>query len=1150
MPLLSKVTPFSLLLSAALTLTGCNADSQHDDDDDSLHPDIGTGVCSSPSIEALQQPLDIHFDDWRFDAGNADWVATAQVAGKYAAANSKTLSIELRDINQRIETTITADRIMQSVPDVILTSDSQICAMSLTPSGRFLYFTVCGDDQDAIFAYNTNTDSLSLFDQRILSSQRQQRLGMTYFQGQLFVGSDKGVYRYDADRNAVYDGAGRGNGELITTDSAVTGLAVDMLEATLYATTSTGLYRFSPQENTVNQISDITEIEAITLGRVYGAENSGGLYLLQCKADDKEQRLWHVGLNELRDTDKVTPQLYHREVDTALSDISATADGRMMLAQSNVKMMFELGDQRLSYDDWLLNELDSYKQAIFSLVEGGGIPGTGNQHDKPGMLLRKISAFDKNPNKTPIADNVGWALFLLMAIDQVAPDPDIEKVIELLIRTHAGLTPGHGGERTVDGHFIRVYRNDGTVDGESNPNTGQLRSQPQVYVSMKFLPAAIKAAELYPDNANLQQYQEYLRQLFKRSSDVVAAQQRITWTNDDHGPVPTGAKGTNLMANETWIFGDIAAAQDPYVTSDYARYTYDRESFKIDDYLKGEPVIKASQSAFIIMGATMILNHHYYDDGWKEQNRNYYGLTMAETDDMGVPYFAAFSAGNHPPCPTGDENWCGTYYNDGPSDHPNDILHFPAVLGFGQHQLTAPVVGGYMAYRDGRRQAMNNASGGESIEMLTRWSMALDDFTMDSVGIADFWYGGVGLAEAIAPGTIDKLRGDFYRPYVQEQDGKLIFSNMTPRRVIGIDSNGQRTDYGYQIAPFSLPRNHSHYEVIDPEGDWIELEDTIAELEGRTKQFTNPTFLRNLQGWQKVGGGNAEVVSGFTGKAVQLTAQGETYVNQPLDVSLALTDSRYLVEVIASGDGNGALRLRWRADKDMNSALLKEESVDITGSNPQPLRLKSHKPDGANYLHIEYVATEGSVMFENTAVMLRGADSPIENGGFDQGFSHWSPGDGVDIIDAPELATSGTKVLEFFRGAGVMRSASVGRNFDISSDPIGTRYLFRFDYDATQVEDVQFTGHIEVLDEDGERVVLRQDIVDLTPGSQGERTFTIRKRPTDTHFLLTLEMKQLDANAPAARIFIDNFRLDKERLFHPSDCVMDSPSGCLPSQHK
>ncbi|GAA4872673.1 hypothetical protein [Ferrimonas pelagia] len=1085
----------------------------------------------------------IGLSDWAFETGQSDWVAAAQVAGSYAAADGQALAIEIRDINESLTATIDAAEILALVPEANVSDGEGICAMTFTPSGRFLYFSVCAGDDDAILAYNTNTDTLSLFDRRPLSAEPGARLGMSYFQGELFVGSDAGIVRYPATRNAVYEQAGLGQGELIGSDSPVRGLAVDMVTKTLYASTDLGLFRMATDGNALQSVASLQGLGSLSMGRIYGAEHSGGLFMLQHSGDDKQ--ILRVGLDELRSGGAVSPKRYTAQLDAAVSDIAATADGRMMLAQADVQMMYEKTDTRLSYDAWLHDELDGYKQAIFSLVEGDGIAGTSDLIGKPGMLMRKLEKAGDNPNKTPIADNVGWALFLLMAIDQVAPDPDIERVVELLIRTHAGLTPGHGGERTVDGHFVRVYANDGKPNA-SNP-------QPQVYVSMKYLPAAYKAAELYPDNENLQQYKEYLRQLFKRAMDTVQAEQRITWTNDDFGPVPTGGNAANLMANETWIYGDIGAAQDPYVTSDYATYTYDRDSFKVDNYIKGEPVIMASHAAFIVMGATLILNHHFYGDGWVDQNHNYYGLTMAETDDMGAPYFAAFSAGNHPACPSPNPDGmpCGGYYNDGPSDHPNDILHFPAVLGFGQHQYTAPMVGGYMAYRDGRRQPMNNASGGESIEMLTRWSMMHDDFVMSSVGIADFWYGGIGLVETILPGTIDKLRGDFFRPYVEEQDGQLVYSNMTPRQVVGIDADGLRTEYGFQMSPYTLPRTHAEYEVLDPLGDWIELDDLVNKLDGKTPRFSNPSFANGTAGWTVQG--SAAVIDGTGSHAVQLF--GGSAISQPLDVALALDGSRYIVHaLVGAKQGEGQLRLRWRADPALNSPVLAETFSEPVQGDSVMMALKTAKPAGANYLHIEFVANSGSVTFESTAVTLRGAAQPIENGDFAQGLDGWqASSSGIVLVTDPDLAVSGDKVIRFVRNATATSAATLQRSFDVSNDPVGTRYLFRFHADATEpdAKDFKFAVNLEAKDANDERTVLRNDVGDVLPGHYGERTFTYRKRPGDHAVDISMEMKRSGSDISGmARVYIDDFRLDKERLFKDDECVADSPTGCLPSLHQ
>lgn len=1140
-------------------MTGCT-DSSSDD------PASGGGGGNEPP----KPNPDAVISDWQFDGSRASMVAAAQVAGKYAVADAAVGDVEIRNIQQKIKGNLNMGDIQNLVPDS-LSGNNGICAMTLTPSGRFLYMAICsggtGNNKDAIVAYNTNTKKISVFDRLTISEKDSGRYGMTYYQGKLYVGSDKGIYIYGADKNAVYEAAETGitpEFSLIETSDPVSGLAVDMVDQKVYVSTPNRLYRMNPDGSAIQTITSgikFKNLLGLSMGRVYGSEETGGLFLLHSNGSTND--VLSIPLNELRSGQSVTPVLYSSFGDD-LTDIAATADGQMLLADRHAKMMGDKRDTRLSYEDWLHDELSQYLAAIKSLVDGGGIAGTNNLV-KPGFLVRKIDKAGESsePNDKPIADNVGWALFLLMAIDQVMPDPDIERIVELLIKRHAGLhSDGYGGVRTVDGHFVRNYESTGLPE-EDDPNRNNPGPQPQVYVSMKFLPAAFKAAELYPHNPELQTYKEYLRQLVKRSSDTVKAEQRITWTNDDFGPVPTAGKGTNGMSNETWIFGDIAAAQDPLATTDYATYTYDRSDFAYDHWVKGEPVIRSSHSAFIVMGATMILNHHFDGDGWDEQNRNYYGITMAETDDMGAPYFAAFSAGNQPSCPkpNPDELPCGGYDNDGPSQHPNNILHFPAVLGFGQHGVTAPVVGGYMAYRDGRRQAMQDASGeGKDISMLTRWSMTVDDFVMNSVGIADFWYGGIGLAEAIKQETIDKFRDDFYRPdiSIERINGRdhLLYSNMTPRRVIGVDGNGNKTPYGFQMSPFQLLSGggYADYEVIDPEGDWIELEDLVNKMDGKPMRFTNPYFERQLDGWTKQGSGSATIVTGTGGKAVQISGSSEISVSQPLDVALALDNTRYIVRALSSSidhSGKGYLRLNWRTGNSINSETIRSDSSDpVEGKNVE-VKVKSEKPEGGKYLHIEYVAEGGTYQFENTAVMIRGADSPIENGDFEN-----CDETGWDLhnqarVEKSDYATVGECVLRMNRGANATSSTTAVRHFDIADDPIGTRYLFRFDANASNVDNMKFGVDVDVLDEFGERSVRRRDVADILPGFVGERTFTLRKRPDDKTLVVTFDMKRTrEGNDGAVKVYIDNLRLDKERLFKESDCHPDSPTGCLPTRRQ
>ncbi len=1095
--------------------------------------------------------IDIAIEPWSFDGSNGDLVSAAQVSGLYAAADSSGDLIEIRDIHETVLHEISVGELSSVLPDFSFSGENGICGMTLTPSGRFLYIAACmegeSDNKDAIVAYNTNTRELTLLDRVTLVTDEVRPVGMTYFKGQLYVGGDAGIHRYDATRNRVFDVRNNNldvTGQLVATQQPVTGLAVDMVDEKIYFTTQGSLNRMQPDGFGMTTLSSGVGFDRVTMGAVYGNDDSDGLFLLKHIADGS--RILKIPSEALRAGQPVSPEVY-AELDYTVDDISATADGRMMLAAQQIQMMRDNTDPRLSYQDWLQDELHQYYLAIKSLVEDGSIEGTSTLLGRPGFLLSKIVQEGGSPDKSPVADNVGWALFLLMAIDQVQPNPEIERLVELLIERHAGLySDGYGGVRTVDGHFVRMYGSDGL------PKTGgPEKSQPQVYVSMKFLPAAYKAAEMYPHNERLQTYKEYLRQLLQRSSDTIRANQKITWTNDDYGPL----LNNNAMSNETWLFGDIGAAQDPLATEDYAHYVYDRRNFVYDHWLKGEAVIRAGHSAFIVMGGTLILKHHAEDAGWAAFNRNYYAATMAETDDMGAPYFGGFSAGNQPTCPTGNEDWCGGYHADGPSDHPNDIIHFPAVLGFGQHGHTPAVVGAYMAYRDGKRQPMNNAAGGEPINMLTRWSMAEPDYTMKAVGIADFWFGGVGLVEAIQPGTVDRFRAEFYRPdlEVERSNGQttLHYSNITPRKVIGHDGQ-KETHYGYQMSPFNLPAGISHqdYEIIDPEGEWLELEDLVSELDGKSKRFSNPGFENGLDSWTT--NGDVTVVDSETGSAAQVSGVGA--LGQPLELSMDLPGTRYRISSTSEmkqGSGKGYIRLQWRASEDILDPVLEEAvSNEITSvGSGQALSVVTEKPAGAGYLHINYV-TEGAdsvFLFDNTAAVRQGADSPLENGDFAGGENGWDVRSGSKLVDNPNGVDG--KALLMKRSVGQSGATNVFRNEDVSLDPLGTRYLYRFDVTTEGSDEFIFEVDVEVLDAAGQRIILRENAGDVLPGQKGEVTFVMRKRPGDHTHRINFQMtRDGEKDFRDASVFIDNFHLDKQKLFDESACVSDSPTGCLPTR--
>ncbi|PSW16649.1 hypothetical protein C9J01_06540 [Photobacterium rosenbergii] len=1061
---------------------------------------------------------DVSISTWSFNGGSGQSVAAAKLAGSYAVADPAGLNIEIRDVRQTLKHRIEATDIVDLLPDMNLNHDTALCGMTFTPSGRFLYLAVCdsegGQKDDAILAYNTNTEALTVFHRLPLQAKGEgnvARVGMNYFSSTLFVGGDSAVYRIEADRNAAYEVENDGRQlavDKVSVTDTVQDIALDIEAGNLFLQTPNSIYKLPHNSRSVQRVYQQENLTGVAFSRVFGNEEAAGLYISM--DHDGKTGLLFSSKDKVRSSGQLSPVQYMLS-DTPWHDFALTAEGQLLFADDSAFMLSDDKDKRMDFDQWTRDELAQYVKAIKGLTASSM---SGNSASPEGFLHRKLE--HTNPNTTPIADNVGWALYLLMVADQVEYDPEIEHYVELLIKRHAGLhEDGKGGVKSIDGHFVRNYNSDGSINA-SNP-------QYQVYISMKFLPAAIKAAEMYPDNQNIVSYAKYLQQVFQRSGDVVRAEQRITWDSDDFGPV----RLNRLMSNETWLYGDIAAAQDPIATRNYGKFTYERENFLYDYELLDQPVIKSSHSAFIIMGGPLILDHHFNGKSWAEQNNNYYALTQSETDELGFNYFAGFSAGHSP-------NSNGNYYNDGPTDHPDDFIHFPAVSGFGQLGKTEAVVGAYMAYRDGRRQTMISA-GDEDARLLMRWSANMPNYDKMSVGIADFWYGAIGLAETIQPGVVQQFRNTFYRPEVQigftpQGSQQVLYSTMTPRLVTGMRADGTKQEFGYHRSPFVVPTGEVFVDidVEDPQGDWVELDDIVgihnitAPLAGRDVIFKNPNFEQGIEGWQ-VTEGNVNENGGMHGNGI--TLEGQSGITQAVHLPHGLEGSEYTVSALIepmSTPGDARIRLSWSNTGELKDAYGAVESDKVYAAwDPTVMSVHTQQPAGATHLHIEYLTNrEGSFVFGNTALQSFGALHPDEN---------------------DDLGES--KPIEFNLSGGNTSWQSVERRIDIANDPEGMRYLVSFKVgDDRKLTGAKFEVKFDIENpqtppnSSANPTGDWRDVGFIDDDTPEEVTVTARKRPGETALTLVLRMKQNEGYTGTNYVTLDDVRVYQQKLLDDNYC--------------
>ena len=100
--------------------------------------------------------------------------------------------------------------------------------------------------------------------------------------------------------------------------------------------------------------------------------------------------------------------------------------------------------------------------------------------------------------------------------------------------------------------------------------------------------------------------------------------------------------------------------------------------------------------------------------------------------------------------------------------------------------------------------------------------------------------------------------------------------------------------FGYQTSPFVVPGNDAFasFNVIDPLGDWVELNDVVSILTDKPIRFENPNFdTGTLQGW--LSSGNVAIIDGEFGSSAKLS--GAASLSQGAYLPLGLTGSEYQV---------------------------------------------------------------------------------------------------------------------------------------------------------------------------------------------------------------------------------------------------------------
>ena len=82
------------------------------------------------------------------------------------------------------------------------------------------------------------------------------------------------------------------------------------------------------------------------------------------------------------------------------------------------------------------------------------------------------------------------------------------------------------------------------------------------------------------------------------------------------------------------------------------------------------------------------------------------------------------------------------------------------------------------------------------------------------------------------------------------------------------------------------------------------------------------------------------------------------------------------------------------------------------------------------------------------------------------------------------------------------------------------------------MSDSVFAVNAQVLDTSGATAIVREDLLNVGAGDDGDFSFTMRKRPGDATYRLVFQMSRGTTNTTDTDcLAIDDLRLDQEQLF-------------------
>ncbi len=655
-------------------------------------------------------------------------------------------------------------------------------ALVLSDTGRLLFIAVRSDEPapdsqppDAILRLDVDTGDLRVFARLDLGSPLlpDPRPALAHFRGRLHVGTPTGTRVLNAQANTL------AASQVAISNVPTSALAVDRDSGTLFGLLDVGgggegivraplggsSLNFTPvaitpppAPGTLLDIAWSDHFGGPSGGGGGGGVSGSGLWMMVGPAGPHgpTTALQFLPANVARGQQVGGAATYIGATETALGEggaarrVAALADGGLMLARdASATVVREASETRLSFDAWSRDEFVQVVNFAKGLVSPDGEP--------PGWVIDADVQQGWTRFHPASADAAGWTVLLCLISDRVGADganagngdPEAREIVRTILRRYAGRSPdGVRPLRSADGIYWHWLD---PVTGGAKAGWGDSYA---TLSTMKIVLAAARAARQYPTDAEIRASARAIICGVRNWDSYFAsttARPIYFLGNANGGPQVSSASNPYnegvLLAAQAGFYGGSGGQ------AAYARWV-DRTALPFALWLTGRPITGGSlgqfQAAFVSLYAMLTDPLIRASPTWREHYTNLRSAHAAWTDDNGPRFSTVFSAGTTKP------EW-GGYSADSLSGHPGDVTTFTALLaltgGVGDAQPRGPeAVAAYQAYRRGARQTF---LGGASI--LYRRSAIDPAYQPNSAGLPDVALGALGLADLLAPSSVDEV---------------------------------------------------------------------------------------------------------------------------------------------------------------------------------------------------------------------------------------------------------------------------------------------------------------------------------------------------------------------------------------------------------